>query len=832
MKLKISWLSKWVIAGIAGVLAASAALIALFVLKPWEIRLPEVCTASVSGTKELIAVGETVPLDLKFTLLDAKKKEKFEEKISETEFIWTSSNDAVAVVDADGRVTGKSKGTAVIRVEGGGLVAEYSIEVYLALGNVTLSEIELVANVGDKIKLSYELNPPNADMVGEASWSSMNPEVAEVTNDGQVTVKAPGATQIRLSIGGFDLVCDVMVFAPLKEITLSEDKLELIDGETIQLSVSFEPTNTTDDTAVSWSSSDDTVVTVDEQGMVTAIEPGSATITVQVGEFTKTCEVTVTAPMTGFSIRASEMTLKIGESTTLPVNIEPANTTDDKTVTWSSSNAAVVSVDAYGKVVAKGSGTATIRATCGSFTSECRITVIIPVSSVSISQTNATLNKGEALTLTAAVAPANTTEDRSISWTSDNTSVATVKNGVVTAVGPGTARITASHGKYYASCTVTVFSPMSGIELEQKTLHVIEGYTGNLSAIFLPADTTDERSITWSSSDETIATVSADGVVIGVAEGVCEITATCKAFTAVCQVTVLQYVEVEEITLDIAEWQFEEVGTTKKLTAEVLPADASFGTVSYTTSDPKIATVSADGVVTGVGEGIAVITATAGGKSATCTVHVPKPDVVVVLDPGHGGKFPGACYFGYQEKDINLKVAWYCRQYLEENYKGIKIYMTREGDNHLLDDLNKDLEQRAQFAQDKGASLLVSFHFNASFYHNINGCLVISSHRSNVREQCTALANSVLAQLSALGIYNKGILIDYSTDHFDEAGRPLDGYAINRHCANRGISGVIIEHCYIDSETDKKFFNSEEALQRLGIADAIGIANHLGLEKK
>ena len=373
---------------------------------------------------------------------------------------------------------------------------------------------------------------------------------------------------------------------------------------------------------------------------------------------------------------------------------------------------------------------------------------------------------------------------------------------------------------------------MSGIEPEQSAISVIAGYTGKLGVRFVPADTTDARSVSWSSGDEAIAIVDGDGVVTGVSEGECEITATCGAFSAVFSVTVLPYVEVEEITLDITEWQFEECGATKKLTAEVLPADASFGNVTFTTADPKIATVSADGVVTGVGEGTTVITATAGGKSVICTVHVPKPDVVIVLDPGHGGRFPGACYFGYMEKNVNLKVAWYCRQYLEENYKGIKIYMTREDDRHLLYEVNKDLEQRAQFAQDKGASLLVSFHFNASNSHNMNGCLVISSHRSNVKEQCTALANSVLRQLSALGIRNKGILVDYSTDHYDEAGRPLDGYAINRHCANRGIPGIIIEHCYLDSNVDKKFFDSEEALQRLGVADALGIAEYLGLEKK
>lgn len=831
MKHVMQRINKQVSIAIIGALAAGTVLIALLVLKPWEIKLSEVCTASVSSEKNLIAVGESVSFELQFTMLDEEKTEKIEKELKKTVFVWTSSDESVATVDENGRVTGKAPGTASIHVEGGGLAAEYPVNVYRKLEDVILSETELIANVGEVVQLTYELKPSDAGEIGAIFWTSLDPMIAEVAEDGTVTMKAPGTTQIKLSAGGFELTCEVTVYAPLNEIQLNAEKLDLIDGETAQLSVSMDPANTTDDTTARWSSTDEAVVTVDGQGLVTAIEPGSATITVQVGEFSKTCEVTVTAPMTGFSIRASEMTLKIGESTTLPVNIEPLNTTDDRTIIWTSSNNNIVRVNAEGTVTATGAGTATISAACGEFVSECRITVVVPVTSVSISRAEATMNKGETLTLTAAVGPSNTTEDRSISWSSDNTSVVTVKNGVVTAVGPGTARITASHGKYYASCTVTVFSPMSGIELSQTTLSVIEGYTGTLSVRFLPVDTTDDCFASWSSSDETIATVK-DGVVTGVAEGSCEITATSGAFAVTCQVTVLPFVEVEEITLDVATWNFEETGATKKLTAQVLPADASFGSVTFASSDPKVATVSADGVVTAIGEGTAVITATAGGKTATCIVTAPKPDVVIVLDPGHGGKFPGACYYGYEEKDLNLKVAQYCRQYLEENYQGIKIYMTREGDYHLIDELDLDLEERAQYAQDMGASILVSFHFNASYYHNINGCLVISSHRDNVKEQCDALSNSILAQLSGLGIRNKGILIDYSTDHFDEQGRPLDGYAINRHCANRGIPGVIVEHCYIDSATDKQFFDSEEALQKLGIADAIGIANYLGLEKK
>ncbi|MBQ6876549.1 MAG: Ig-like domain-containing protein, partial [Lachnospiraceae bacterium] len=172
MKLKMKCLSKWGIFGMVAVAAVCVMAVILLIFKPWEIRLAEVCAVSLNGEKQLIAVGERVPLELKFTMLDLKKTERIEKKLSETEFVWTSSDNGVATVDSDGTVTGKNTGTALIRVEGGGLMAEYSVEVYRKLEDVTISAAEISANVGEKAKLSYELKPSNADKVGEAIWSS------------------------------------------------------------------------------------------------------------------------------------------------------------------------------------------------------------------------------------------------------------------------------------------------------------------------------------------------------------------------------------------------------------------------------------------------------------------------------------------------------------------------------------------------------------------------------------------------------------------------------------------------------------------------------------
>ena len=204
---------------------------------------------------------------------------------------------------------------------------------------------------------------------------------------------------------------------------------------------------------------------------------------------------------------------------------------------------------------------------------------------------------------------------------------------------------------------------------------------------------------------------------------------------------------------------------------------------------------------------------------------------VVVLDPGHGGKWSGAWYNNISEKDITLKVANYARAYLEANYKDVVVYLTREGDEILDSDIAVDLEKRVLFAADKGAEAFVSIHFNACDNHNLNGAEVWSSRRAHMKESTYALGRAVLDELVALGLADRGVNTRKSNDMKDENGIAYDYYGIVRHCATYNVVGVIVEHCFMDNATDSVFVSTEEGLRSLGEADARGIAAYLGLEK-
>jgi uncharacterized protein YjdB len=248
-------------------------------------------------------------------------------------------------------------------------------------------------------------------------------------------------------------------------VSLNTNELELtIDGSTT-LTALVQPDNATNRT-VTWSSSDDTVAAVDD-GLVTALAEGTATITVTAidGGHTASCEVTVeavapdTVAVTGVSLNTKKLTLPVGETETLSAEIEPGNATN-QTVNWTSTNTGVATVDvATGLVTALGEGSATITVTTvsGGKTASCEVTVFIPVTGVSLSTATLTLLVSETETLTAGVQPENATT-QNVTWTSSDDLVAAVNSGIITALSAGDATITVTtvDGNHSATCTVTV----------------------------------------------------------------------------------------------------------------------------------------------------------------------------------------------------------------------------------------------------------------------------------------------------------------------------------------------------------------------------------------
>ena len=358
---------------------------------------------------------------------------------------------------------------------------------------------------------------------------------------------------------------------------------------------------------------------------ITAKESGTDYVEISCGayNFSKIFVLTVLPPpeVKPEKIELSHETLSLekGESVTIMATVMPEDATD-KTVSWTSSNEAVATVNAEGKVTAIALGEANITAKCGEVSTYCTVTVVAtPAESITISRETATLKVGETVELTANVLPEDAT-DKTVSWTSNDEAVATVDaEGKVTAVALGEATITAKCGEVSTYCTVTVVAtPAESITISQETATLKVGETVELTATVMPEDATD-KTITWASSDEAVATVDAEGKVTAVALGEAEITATAadgSGVSANCLVTV-NPVLAESLIISPESWNGV-ANESFRITAVVKPDNTTDKTLMWSTNDATVATVDDNGLVSVLKEGSCRITvATVDGSNLT-----------------------------------------------------------------------------------------------------------------------------------------------------------------------------------------------------------------------
>lgn len=384
---------------------------------------------------------------------------------------------------------------------------------------------------------------------------------------------------------------------------------------------------------VTWSSGNTTLATVNGSGTVTGVAVGIVTITATSGSAQGMATVTVTVPpVATVTVTPATPTIQVGQTSQLTaVTADAAGSPlTGRAVTWTTSNAAVVTVSTTGLVTAVATGTATITATSEGRSGTATVTVIpIPVASVTVTPATASVEIGRTSQLSASTTDAagQPLTGRTIAWTTSNAAVATVTGtGLVTGVAVGTATITAtSEGKTgTAAITVTVV-PVASVAVTPATASVVVGQTTTLSAT--PQDAAGNaltgRTVTWSTSASAIATVSSSGVVTGVAAGTVTITATSEGKSGTVTVTVtpvpVASVSVAPATVSVPAGQSTQFTATAKDANDNVLTGRS---ITWTTSSAAVATVSTTGLVTGVAPGTATITATSEGKSGAATVTV------------------------------------------------------------------------------------------------------------------------------------------------------------------------------------------------------------------
>lgn len=307
------------------------------------------------------------------------------------------------------------------------------------------------------------------------------------------------------------------------EVGLNKTSTTLVEGETETLVATVIPENATDKSVV-WESGNESAATVSQEGLVTAVGEGKATITVKTndGGFSASCEVTVkkkVIAVTGVKLSAGSMTLREGERGTLTATVEPANATN-KNVEWWTSDLDVVSVistsggiNGYVEARKAGKATVTVKTEGGEFSASCEITVEkkeVPVTGITIEPSSLKLPAGDTYSLIPHVQPSDAT-NQDIKWLSTNESVATVNaEGKVTAVAAGSAEIRAMLEGKFATCPVEVDNVTMTMKKSSYTLILSLSKKINIESDIETNFTLDKSKITVVSADPLIATVDQD----------------------------------------------------------------------------------------------------------------------------------------------------------------------------------------------------------------------------------------------------------------------------------------------------------------------------------
>lgn len=527
---------------------------------------------------------------------------------------YYSTDSGVASIDNTGIIKALDVGETDIKLTVAGTTKEYTIRVKV-INSIALNYSRVKIYTSGTIKLNAIVTNTQIPIV----WTSDNPQVATVV-DGLVTGVSEGKNvKITASqnINGVikSATCIVDVQPSINKITINPAAVTLNKNEAATLNATIDPV--LNNASLKWMSSNDKVVKIDKaydlSATIVGVDAGTAVITAinQENVVVGYCQVTVKEKVSKITLSDSAVTLSLSRKNyQLSAYVTPDNATNKK-INWTSTNSKVATVDGNGLVTLVGGGTTSIIATSDdnpAVSAICNITVEIPASSLVLDEKTKTLYVGDTYRLGYVITPTNAA-NKDIAWSSSNTAVVSVDtSGLIKAVGVGQAIITAKtgDGALTATCTITVKQKATGITLDTSDLELYVNQSYDLKVTVTPA-TSNDYTLTWESSNTTVATVDDKGKITAVAAGKATITVkTSTGQVAYCTVTVKE--SATGLQLNYKEKTIV-IGESFTLKATVIPSSAADEvSVSWSSSKTSVATVSASGEVKGLKGGTAVIT--------------------------------------------------------------------------------------------------------------------------------------------------------------------------------------------------------------------------------
>ena len=626
-------------AGVVTALGAGAAIITASsegksAVATITVSLVPVAAVEVTPTVSNIVVGQTVRLAAR--LRDASGATITGRMIS-----WSSNRSSVATVASDGQVTAIAAGTATITATSEGRTGSATVNVTARPASaVIVSPGQVTIFAAQTVQLSAIVTDDRGQVLPgqQVTFSSSSSQIATVSASGLVTGVSTGSVTITaVSDGATGTAVVTIAPDPVAAVDVTPASSSIIAGSTVQLVAT--PKNASGQPltgrTVVWSSGSPSLASVSSSGMVTGLAAGNVVIIATVEGKQGSAMVAVrTVPVASVTVTPSTATISVGQTVSLiatPRDIS-GNPLTGRIVGWSSSDNTIATVSVTGVVTALAAGSVTITASSEGQSGTAAVTVgLVPVATVVVTTSQSTLTVGQTTTLvaTAMDAAGQPVTGRPVTWTSSSPAVASVSGaGVVTALSVGSAVITATIDGVPGSTTVIVNqAPVASVTVTPTTRSLTVGQTFTLTATARDAGGTviSGAPITWTSSNTAVATVSTSGVVTAVAAGSASIDATSGTASGTATITVTN-APLHHILVTPANPRIK-IGQTVQMTATGYDANNNVIpgiTFTWTSSNTGKATVSSTGLVSGIDDGTADITASAAGKSGKTKVTVDK----------------------------------------------------------------------------------------------------------------------------------------------------------------------------------------------------------------
>ena len=539
---------------------------------------------------------------------------------------YENYNKNVISIDSDGNITTLKNGTTNVKAvvqyfDGIEIILNEKVVVDIKPQVVGLDKTSYTFNDTKNMQLKATILPTQASNT-KLNWTSDNKSVATVDGNGVVTPVKNGTCNITATTADGTNIkgnCNITVDIKPQVVGLDKTSYTFNDTKNMQLKATILPTQASN-TKINWTSDDENIATVNENGVVTPKKKGTCHIiatTADSAAIKANCEIIVeVVKATSIKIRNNSYSIvSVNQTPSFSPTISPSGTTNKK-VKWTSSDEKIAVVSENGVVKPVKNGTCKIIATTTDGTNlsaSVDLTVNIPPTTIKLDKSSYTFNDTKNMQLKATILPIQASNTK-LNWTSDNESVATVDgNGVVTPVKNGTCNITATTvdgTDIKGNCNITVDFKVKSISFSTTSYTITSvNQTPSFRAIISPSNAAN-KSVKWTSSNENVAKVSTIGVIKPVKNGTCKITATTTDGTNLsASIDITVAIKATKITLDKTNINLTNEKYSDKITAKIEPSEAS-DKVKYTSSNEKVAKVKEDGTVIAVGKGNCIITAT------------------------------------------------------------------------------------------------------------------------------------------------------------------------------------------------------------------------------